>query len=151
MLARDSCQVSCSTTTCPPYQVYHMPFPLIVNLINKPHKWLCTKFLDSNFNFSNLSCMLGHILPPNFSLSISFIDNLLISLTQIHYSIDKIGLSLAFTIAKLKLSLKLFTRQSVKALGEKWDLVHCAGSISTRYFQASPSKLLRCSIPLSNS
>ena len=90
-------------------------------------------------------------MPPYFSMSIFFIYNVLISLTLIHSSIYKIGLSPAFTIIELKLSLKLFTKQSVKALGEKWDLVHCAGSISTRYFQASSSKFLRCSIHPSNS
>ena len=63
-----------------------------------------------------------------------FIYSMLISLTLIHSSIDKIGLSLAFTIIELKLSLRLFTIQSVKALEEKWDLVHCASSISVRYF-----------------
>ncbi|KAM3691351.1 hypothetical protein ACB098_08G008800 [Castanea mollissima] len=95
--------------------------------------------------------MLGHNLPPYISMPIFFIYSLLISLTLIHSSIDNIGLSFAFTIIELKLSLGLFTRQSVKDLGEKWDLVHYAGFISARYFQASSSKLLRCSIPLSNS
>ena len=109
------------------------------------------KFLDSNFNFSNLSYMIGHSLPQYFSMPIFFIYYLLISLTLIHSSIDNIGLSLAFTIIELKLSLRLFTRQFVKALGEKWDLVHYACFISARYFQASSSKLLRCSIPFSNS
>ena len=78
--------------------------------------------------------MLGHKLPPYFSMQVFFIYSLLISLTLIHSSIDKMGLSLAFTIIELKLSLRLFTIQSVKALEEKWDLVHYAGSISARYF-----------------
>ena len=87
--------------------------------------------------------MLGHNLPPYFSMPIFFIYSLLISLTLIHSNIDKMGLSLAFTIIELKLSLKLFTIEFVKALEEKWDLVHYVGSISVRYFQASSSKLLR--------
>ena len=89
--------------------------------------------------------MLGHNLPPYFSMPIFFIY------TLIHSNIDKMGLSLAFTIIELKLSLRLFTIQFVKTLEEKWDLIHCAGSILARYFQAFPSKLLRWSIPLSNS
>ena len=84
-------------------------------------------------------------------MPIFFIYSMLISLTLIHSSIDKMGLSLAFTIIELKLSLRLFTIQSVETLEEKWDLVHYAGSISARSFQASLSKLLRCSIPLLNS
>ena len=112
---------------------------------------IAQKPLDSNFNFSNLSCLLGHNLPRYFSMPIFFVCNLVINLTLIHSSIYKMGLSLAFTIIELKLSLKLFTRQSVKTLVEKWDLVHCAGSISARYFQACSSKLLRWFIPLSNS
>ena len=95
--------------------------------------------------------MLGQNLPPYFSMPIFFTYSLLISLTLIYSSINKIGLSLAFTIIELKLSLRLFTRQSIKDLGEKWDLVHYAGFILARYFQASSSKLLRCSISLSNS
>ena len=78
--------------------------------------------------------MLGHNLPPYYSMPILFMYSLLISLILIHSNIDNIGLSLAFTIIVLKLSLKLFIGQSVKALGEKWDLVHYAGSISARYF-----------------
>ena len=112
---------------------------------------IAQKALDFNFNFSNLSYMLGHNLPQYFSMPIFFVYSLVISLTLIHSSIDKMSLSLAFTIIKLKLSLRLFTRQSIKALVEKWDLVYCAGSISVRYFQAFSSKLLRWSIPLSNS
>ena len=80
-----------------------------------------------------------------------FIYILLISLTLIHSNIDNIGLFLAFTIIELKFSLNLFTRKSVKALGQKWGLVHCAGSTPARCFKAFSSKLLRCSIPLSNS
>ena len=95
--------------------------------------------------------MLGHNLPPYFSMLVLFMCNLSISLTLIHSNIDNIGLPLAFTIIELKLSLKLFTKQSVKALREKWNLVHYAGSISASYFQASSSKLLRYYIPFSNS
>ena len=95
--------------------------------------------------------MLGHNLPPYYSMPVLFMYSLLISLILIHSSIDNIGLFLAFTIIELKLSLKLFIRQSVKTLGEKWDLVHYVGSISARYFQASSSKLLRYCITLSNS
>ena len=95
---------------------------------------IAQKSLHSNFNYSNFFCMLGHKLPPYFSMPVFFIYSLLISLTLIHSSIDKMGLSLAFTIIELKLSLRLFTIQSVKTLEEKWDLVHCAGSISARYF-----------------
>ena len=84
-------------------------------------------------------------------MPVFFICSLLISLTLIHSSIDKMGLSLAFTIIELKLSLRLFTIQSVETLEEKWDLVHYAGSISAKCFQACSSKLLRWSIPLSNS
>ena len=95
--------------------------------------------------------MLGHNLPPYYSMPILFMYSLLISLILIHSNIDNIGLSLAFTIIELKLSLKLFIGQSVKTLGEKWDLVHYVGSISARYFQVSSSKLLRYCITLSNS
>ena len=112
---------------------------------------IAQKPLHYNFNCSNFFYMLRHNLPPYFSMSIFFIYSLLISLTLIHSSINKMGLSLAFTIIELKLSLRLFTIQPIKALEEKWDLAHYAGSISARYFQDSSSKLLRWSIPLSNS
>ena len=45
MLTRDSYQVPCSTAACPPYQVHHMPFPLIINLIHKPPRWHCIETL----------------------------------------------------------------------------------------------------------
>ena len=103
-------------------------------LYNNFPEGIAQKPLHSNFNCSNFFYMLGHKLPPYFSMQVFFIYSLLISLTLIHSSIDKMGLSLAFTIIELKLSLRLFTIQSVKALEEKWDLVHYAGSISARYF-----------------
>ena len=128
----------------------YLSLSLSTSYTNLP-KGIAQKPLHSNFNYSNFFCTLRHNLPPYFSMSIFFIYSLLISLTLIHSNIDKMGLSLAFTIIELKLSLRLFTIKFVKALEEKWDLVHYVGSTSARYFQASSSKLLRWSIPLSNS
>ncbi|KAM3684558.1 hypothetical protein ACJW31_11G052800 [Castanea mollissima] len=105
------------STTC-------LSLSLSISFTNLPDG-IVQKPLDSTFIFSNLSYMFGHNLLPYFSMPILFMYSLPISLTLIHSSIDNIGLSLAITIIELKLSLKLFTKQSVKTLGKSgiWSTV----------------------------
>ena len=95
--------------------------------------------------------MLGHNFPAYFCTPSLFVKSLVISLTLIHSNIAKIGLSLDFNIIELKDSLKLFTKQSVKALEVKCDLVHYAGAMFARYSYALLSKSFMYYMHLSNS
>ena len=94
--------------------------------------------------------MLGHNFPAYFYIPSLFVQSLVISLTLIHSNIVKIGLSLNFNIIALKDSLKLFTKQSVKALGVKCDLVHYTGAMFARYSYVFSSKFFMYCMHLSN-
>ena len=91
---------STKSTTC-------LPLSLLTSYTNLPDG-IVQKPLDSNFNFSNLSCMLGHNLPRYFSMPIFFVYSPVISLTPIHSSINKMGLSLVFTIIRVKTLTQIF-------------------------------------------